>query len=120
MNRGKVMLTCDKCSQWSAFSCRELPGDYARIFKTARNGAEFRRDVSHTDCANAYSAVLAIQPKSMCKITKINLCFIRGRVPNGVLPFIDPRANLPDTLTKMNGNLEISVRFRNTGYFVSM
>ena len=68
VNREAVMLTCDECSQWYAFSCTQFAADQNRIFSTAKNGADFFRIVSLTDCANAYSAILAVQPKSMCKL----------------------------------------------------
>ena len=78
MRREVVMLTCDECSLWTAIRCAKLSSDFRRIFRTSKSGSDFSRLVSLTDCANAYSSVLAIQPKSICKLTKVNLCFIRG------------------------------------------
>ena len=111
------MLTCDECPLWTSIICAKLSSDLRRIFRTSKSGSDFFRLVSLTDCANAYSSVLAIHPKSSCKLTKANLCFIRDSMSNGILSFVDADANLPDTLTKMHGNVKIFGKFRTSGHF---
>ena len=47
--------------------------------------AEFFRIVTLTGCANAYAAIAPARPKSVCKLTKINLRYIRDSISNGIL-----------------------------------
>ena len=65
------------------------------------------RLVNLTDCANIYSSVLSLNPKTVDKLTKINLSYIRDAVSNGVLSFIDACANLADLGTRNSGNFKI-------------
>ena len=117
MQEELVMVTRDEHSKWFGFSHRELAADHDRIFKSDFDGGDFFRLISLTDSANAYSAVLSIQPKSLCKLSKINLCYIRDIISNGVLSFVDAPTNLSDTLTKIHGNLKIFNSFCKNNYF---
>ena len=100
-------MTCDEYSQWLAFNPKSIFSEHDRIFRTNSDGSEFFRIIALTDCANAYSSVLSIQPKSFCRLSKINLCYIRDIISNGILSFIDAPANLSDVLTKLHGNVKI-------------
>ena len=107
---------CRKCHCKTIFSVGTLSRNFSEITaaKPENDSFNYFRLVSLTDCANIYSAVLSLNPKSVCKLTKINLSFVRDCVNFGVLSFIDASTNLSDVGTKNSGNLKILNSFFRT------
>ena len=110
------------CRKWhckTIFFVGTLSRNFSEIAAVKPENGPFNyfRLVSLTDCANIYSAVLSLNPKSVCKLTKINLSFARGCVNSGALSFIDASTNLSDVGTKNSGSLEILNSFFRTGLF---
>ena len=58
-----------------------------------------------TDSANAFSAISNIQPKSVDKLTKISLAFLRDISAEAHMSFIDAPFNIADAGTKVNANV---------------
>ena len=117
---GKVLVSgCRKCQCKTIFAVGTLSRKFSEITAVppANEPFNYFRLVSLTDCANIYSAVLSLNPKSACKLTKINLSFVRDCMNFGVLSFIDASTNLSDVGTKTSGNLKILSTFFRTGHF---
>ena len=104
-------------TQWAALSVNHLKSEFSIIYASPRNGAEFFRIASLTDCADAYAAISSIRPKSARKLTKINLSFVRDSLSVVVLSFVDAGTNAADTHTKLRDSLRIFPHFRITGRF---
>ena len=58
-----------------------------------------------TDSANAFSAISNIQPKSVGKLTKISLAFLRDISAEAHMSFIDAPYNIADAGTKADANV---------------
>ena len=114
---GETVILTRQESTWVALNCEHLKSQFPRIFRPDGNGNDFFRLVSLPDSANAYASIASVQPKSVCKLTKINLRFVRDSLANGVLSFVGAGANLADTLTKVRGDIEIFYHFGTAGYF---
>ena len=101
----------------SVLSVHDVSNSFLRAANVSPIGSPYFTAVSLTDCDNAYSAVTSIKPRSACKITKINLSFIRDSSSHGVLSFIDAGANVSDVGAKPNGNTKLFQHLCNKGQF---
>ena len=80
-----------------------------------KDSIQFPGLVNLTDFANIYAAVSSLKPKSVCKLTKINLSYIRDAVSSGVLSFIDASPNLSDVGANSAGDVPIFRSFVGRG-----
>ena len=63
-----------------------------------------------TDASNVYTAAISLQPRTVDKLTKIALGFIRGLSAAVHFSFLDPHHNPSDLGTKMSGGRAISLK----------
>ena len=76
-----------------------------------KDAVHFPRLANLADCAKICASVLSMNPEPVCELTDINLWYIRGSVPNGILPLIGASTNVSEVCTQVPGNINIAPLF---------
>ena len=74
--------------------------------------------IALADAANVYSSVINTQPRSIGKLTKIALAFLRDVAATVRYSFLDAKFNISDTGAKENGNRHLFLQVRARREFV--